>query len=226
MNWSEEHLNSKIDSRGKLELPLPTQDVDERINSETRHQCTVCNKSFATVSNLNNHHREIHERVHQCTVCNKSYSTAGQLNRHHREVHQRVRYACSLCSKTFPRANEVKRHVQEIHEGRRTEFECNECKKVFYKKRSLKIHQEIHSGTRFHCEFCDRTYSHSTNLRAHIWRKHRQDQEVRTGVDNTLDMHTGMPDASTEYEGMNRIHSFTMKIEDESDEEGEDEVGM
>ena len=88
------------------------------------------------------------------------------------------------------------------------------------------MHQETHLGTRFHCELCDQSYSHSTSLRRHIRRKHKRDQDGGTDVDNTSNMHAGVPDATTEEEGMNQIHSFMVKMEDESEEEEEDEEEM
>ena len=251
MNESDESLNSEIDSRAKLELPSPTQDVEDRMHSGTLHQCTVCNKSYTTVSGLNRHHRAVHEQVryacslcsksysslshlsnhhravhervgHSCSVCNKLYPTVSHLKSHHREVHDRVRHPCSVCSKTFSRASDVKKHVREIHDGRRTEFECNECKKVFYKKCYLKRHKQVNSEKQFHRVSCHQSYSNSGSLREHIQRKHKQDQEGGT-IENTSDVHTEVPDASTEDEGMNQIHSFMIKVEDESEEEGEGE---
>ena len=43
------------------------------------------------------------------------------------------------------------------------------------------------SRTRFHCVFCHLSYSYAAGLRKHIRMKHKEDQEERSDVENTID---------------------------------------
>ena len=103
MNESEENLTSEFGPRP--EVPLSSISKDDQTRSRTDHHCMLCNKS---------------------------YSNAYNLTKHQRAVHEHVRHPCSVCSKTFSCASNLKRHVREAQEGTRSEFECNECGKVFY----------------------------------------------------------------------------------------------
>ena len=49
--------------------------------------------------------------------------------------------------------------------------------------------------------------------------KHKQDEEGGSASENTSNIHTGVSDGIIETEGMSGIHSFLVKIEDDSEEE-------
>ena len=225
MNVSEEKSSSELDPRSKLQIPSTSQDVEDRIHSETRHPCSVCTKTF---------------------------SQASDVNRHHRAVHERVRHPCSVCSKTFSYASHLKKHVRDIHEGKRIEFKCNDCQKVFYRKNDLKRHEQIDSGTQYPCTLCDKIFSQDRHLktlireihegkqnkfkceqcaktfsRKHYLKRHRethsQTRSQAATLENISHIHTEEPHAPIEDEGIHQIHSFMVKVEDDSEEEQDDE---
>ena len=224
MDEVEEGLNSEYDSRPNPQHPPASQDVGGQTRSGTRHQCSVCNKSFTTASNLNSHLRQVHNGVrHPCSLCSKTFSQVGNLDRHFQVRHKGKRHPCELCNQTFTRLDHLRTHVKEIHKGERKEYKCEQCHKVFAKKDNLKTHQETHSETRFHCDICLQSYSHSKNLKRHVQMKHKQHQEEIPVIKDTSSMQVDEQDHTTRGEEMDGVHSFLVKIEDDSEGEREDE---
>ena len=122
-------------------------------------------------------------------------------------------HLCDVCTKTFTKASLLLRH-QSIHKG--TRYPCTLFDNTFSRAFDVKKHIEtVHKGTRYPCTLCDKTFSQSGNLKTHFRMKHRQDQEESSVIDNASDMHAEEQDRS-------QIHSFIVKIEEESEEEDSD----
>ncbi|CAH0546341.1 unnamed protein product [Brassicogethes aeneus] len=67
-----------------------------------KYKCTTCDKSFKTVSALQQH-KLIHENFarHRCDICAKPFKRADNL-RVHKRSHADVKpFPCDLCTKTF-----------------------------------------------------------------------------------------------------------------------------
>ena len=149
------------------------------------------------------------ERIHhQCAVCNKAYLKASRLKRHYLTIHERVRHPCTVCSKTFSETGHLKTHIREQHEGKRNEFKCDECHKVFHHKGNLTQHKQIHPGARFPCTLWDKTFSQARSLKRHIRKTHSQDQEESSAVGNENEIHGHRSDDTREKQEMGHNSFF------------------
>ena len=157
----------------------------------------------------------IHNNQHSCDVCNKTFATASLLRRH-QHIHNGTRYPCTLCNKTFSRTDRLKTHIREQHEGKQRDFKCDECQKVFLWKGDMMKHKQIHLGTRYPCTFCDKTFSRAGYLKKHI----RGQNE--TQMENENRVHAIEPEDIAEEQESGHIHSFIVKIEDNSEDKDSD----
>lgn len=105
--------------------------------------CSVCNKSFPRVSQLEEH-RAVHQisKPFRCLECGKMFTQKTRL-KSHQSVHTGERpFSCKICGKMFSRQDNCIRH-ERFHTGQKP-FSCGLCGKSFTVQANLKIHQEIH----------------------------------------------------------------------------------
>jgi alkylated DNA repair dioxygenase AlkB len=91
--------------------------------------------------------RDLAQDAYTCNVrsCRKSFRKASDLLDHKRWHDKEGRYVCYHpgCQMRFKHWNGLSRH-RETHSGKK-EYECDVCKKTFYRPDKLKMHKEIHS---------------------------------------------------------------------------------
>ncbi|KAM6919203.1 uncharacterized protein FYW49_008722 [Xenentodon cancila] len=133
---SEDHFNNRNSFRTKRMLNV------WRANQKL-FMCCVCNKSFARLSQL-----EEHKNTHQtmkpfrCLECGKSFTQKTRLKTH-QSVHTGERpFSCKICGKMFSRQDNCLRH-ERFHSGLKP-YGCKQCGKSFTVMGNLKIHLEIH----------------------------------------------------------------------------------
>lgn len=105
--------------------------------------CCLCNKSFARLSQLEEH-KSTHQTVKpfRCLECGKCFTQKTRLKTH-QSVHTGERpFSCKICGKMFSRQDNCLRH-ERFHSGMKP-YGCKQCGKSFTVLGNLKIHQEIH----------------------------------------------------------------------------------
>ena len=95
------------------------------------HQCSMCPKSFATPSQLEEHftYRHSDARTHVCSLCSKVFKTKSNLNQHLR-THVGKRFRCAACPEARPFTESGYRyHLLTKHsdEAVRRRFRCHLC---------------------------------------------------------------------------------------------------
>ncbi|XP_035703430.1 zinc finger and BTB domain-containing protein 24 isoform X2 [Folsomia candida] len=75
---------------------------------------------------------------------------------------------CRICDKTFTSQAAIRSH-ERIHKSK-GQFGCNVCGKTFITNRNLIYHTKIHKEKSHKCQFCDKKFSCSGNLKDHIRR--------------------------------------------------------
>lgn len=77
---------------------------------------------------------------HSCIQCGKTFAFKHDLLRHIKGKHENQSYPCSKCSKTFSSASNLTRHILTCKGKIVKGYECLECKKTFSTTSGLKRH--------------------------------------------------------------------------------------
>ena len=117
---------------------------------------TIENNSFISRSRnvLNGHiskqHKctNIHGRSESlvCSDCGKLFSSSKQIKNHKYNVHPKIKdkYECEQCLQKFPYAHVLDKHKVRNHSGER--FVCSNCNKSFTLRSNLLKHVKIFHG--------------------------------------------------------------------------------
>nr|XP_040575613.1 zinc finger protein 12-like [Lepeophtheirus salmonis] len=115
------------------------------------HICSFCSKGFSQPGGLSKHVNRFHIRLkaHPCSLCEKSFPTLSQLKIHSR-YHLKTRpYECSLCESSFVEKGHLSRHFRRIHGDGLKPWACDSCDKTYYEKYELNHHLKETHGSRF-----------------------------------------------------------------------------
>lgn len=88
--------------------------------------CTDCDETFSTVSELRTHKKDIHgktEKKFQCTVCDLICPNKSKLKTHTEEVHEKRKVPCPQCQKMFSKGG-LRNHVKYYHDVDRISKVC------------------------------------------------------------------------------------------------------
>ncbi|XP_072304702.1 uncharacterized protein [Eucyclogobius newberryi] len=136
--------------------------------AQTRHKCSICEKTLAQQSHLITHTR-LHtgERPFICLVCGKGFVDATKLKLHNYTHTGERPFGCLICGKRFIVACRLKIHMK-FHTGDRP-FSCTVCEKTYVHRFKLKLHMRTHTGDRpFGCSACGKTFTQSFYLKKHM----------------------------------------------------------
>lgn len=85
------------------------------------------------------------DNKYPCLICGKNFGTKSYLIVHTR-IHTGEKHSfCESCGKSFADPCALTNHRREMH-GHSPEFSCDQCGKIFKRKRVLQMHMVIHTG--------------------------------------------------------------------------------
>ncbi|XP_011484184.1 oocyte zinc finger protein XlCOF28 isoform X3 [Oryzias latipes] len=169
-----DHINGLINSDGEEEqwtFRHPERRADPPAGAgpvrRSKHLCPVCGRDCFKASALQKHLR-IHsgERPYQCPTCSKSFVQQVHMKEHQRIHTGEKPFTCPQCAKSFTFSSALRRH-QRLHDDARP-FCCHVCKKSFKQRSVLKSHLLTHSGVRYQCPLCSRSFSRALELTYHV----------------------------------------------------------
>ncbi|CAL1530702.1 unnamed protein product [Lymnaea stagnalis] len=110
-------------------------------------------------------------RPYLCNICGRGFPRSASLRYHIKTHDKGggVPVACDICHRTFTTENRMQKHKRFKHPAQAPVYMCETCGKVFTAKRSLKRHEEAHQGIRkYECQYCKRSFFRKEYLNYHL----------------------------------------------------------
>ncbi|XP_057668013.1 oocyte zinc finger protein XlCOF10-like isoform X2 [Diorhabda carinulata] len=166
--------NSENDLNNDAENNLsPTFSNYEDTNSSTyepKHRCTICNKTFVTLEELEKHkNKHVDIKKLTCKVCGKIFSrfVSNSLLASHSRIHSGEKlYSCKFCDKSFTQSSGMNKHLKTHLNVK--QYQCNYCPKLFSSSSYRNIHHRKHTGEKpLICNTCDKSFYDPKNFKQH-----------------------------------------------------------
>lgn len=160
-----------------VQNPLDTinQTIQYVIDKVNSFICLECDKQFPRYMSYKQHWG-VHEtslRKFECEDCGTSFAWKSTYMKHRSQFHstlpQPVTHRCQEleCNKEYKSITQLQEHVKRDHRMIR-KFECDECKKQFYKAHDLLVHKRTHSKEKpYICGTCGKAFSHLSHVIRH-----------------------------------------------------------
>jgi KRAB domain-containing zinc finger protein len=151
----------------------------QRMHNGTAFACELCERQFDWKGNLERHliaHTFAKPYVCDVDTCEQKFALKSNMQQHKRDVHEKVpgKYRCEQCAgRTFSVPAHLRIHVR-THTNERP-FACLECAMKFNDKSNLQVHfRAAHTSERpYACAHCERTFASSTYRNRHQQRNHK-----------------------------------------------------
>lgn len=143
--------------------------------------CTECDSHFRRKNKLRDHLIIVHHLgnyKYVCVKCELGFSNRPTFSQHLRTHKDKEMRPCDNCELSFLKWSDLVKHRREAHKVVQTgRFSCDNCPKIFFWKKSLKVHMKIHEKKRtksYKCHYsnCSKQYTTKSNLKVHIRSKH------------------------------------------------------
>lgn len=149
-------------------------------------QCITCFKSFACKRYLDAHIKS-HKDVFKCEKCNLTFTRQHNLKRHLKICS--LVYKCPNCGKEYKKNGCYLSHINKCkkQENRNNKIKivrssnklavCEICKAEFNGKRNMIAHiKSVHEKIKYHCNICNKIFSHNCSLRRHMNKTHNEEK--------------------------------------------------
>lgn len=161
-------------------------------HQEKRVECEICKRPFTNMKQVTRH-MQFHyswpgdsykrktnlgpdgEKVKfKCPHCDKVFNHYSNMNAHVHKKHKEKKIQCTSCPKTFAYQYELREHMFIHLGGTGSKFKCQYCNKSFQRSTTLKNHEKTtHLGIkRFQCEFCGKLFGTKFNMKVHVEKLH------------------------------------------------------
>ena len=163
-------------------------------SASLKFQCKLCGQRCTSEAFLKKHDNEFHKKIksHFCDLCGSGFVKRSDMLRHQRIFHEGTeKYSpCDICGKIFTnrylKIHRFNVHVRKQGEGLELEkfCQCEVCGKLFQTDRLLKAHMTRHQDKKEKCNFCDKVFRLTHELKIHV-------ESVHLKLRNVLCSHCG-----------------------------------
>ncbi|XP_058118763.1 myoneurin-like isoform X2 [Anopheles coustani] len=134
--------------------------------------CEECRQGFIHQKMFVRHMMSVHGigRTYDCTICSTTYKLEAQYRTHVNKCHKPPKeFLCTKCNMIFNNRNYVVH--QRVHSDVQP-YACSKCTKRFKSSYARRTHELTHTGIRFSCELCDKSYRYKSLLNMHYRKEH------------------------------------------------------
>lgn len=187
-NWRSKNQlgNIAIESQDQGASFVIFQEIDNKtilVQEVAAYHCDSCNEDFDTEASLIVHRTEQSilrtrealrqaEKKYKCDICGQKFSKKLQLIKHRQ---MRCKYPLETQKKREWKSTitRIKRNREESKELSTGPIECDECHKIFKKKRYLNVHKTLHGAPHI-CHVCGAKLTSEYYLKIHIRRHNKE----------------------------------------------------
>ena len=155
------------------------------IDNFTSHPCTVCEASFDSKDELNEHLIDKHGycRTYLCPICKKKFATKDAIKKHMIENHRKSdsnesaevnkkRHQCMICDNSYDERQHLTKHISDVHDS----YYKNAFLKKSQLKKPVKEQEQQNLSSIIQkpnvCNFCNRYFLEKEELKEHNLKEH------------------------------------------------------